>query len=98
MVKISKNLDIKDVLSRFGKNTAWLFLLALLILCIFDALEIKKSVGVIFSANEAPPIFKAERDIRIDFDGYNKVLQRKQDAQNYYSTTTPTVNPFGAGQ
>jgi hypothetical protein len=98
MAKLSKNIDIKDLFAKFGKNTAWLFVAGLLILCIFDVLEIKKSVSIILSGNVEPKAALPEHDIRVDFDGYYKVLQRKQDAQNYYSTTTPTVSPFGTGQ
>jgi len=94
-----KNLSLKDLFNGLIKNLSWLFLAAFLILLVMETFEVKQSVQIILSVNSQPQVLNQQHGVRIDFVGYNKVLSRMQNAQNF----VPDVNssnmssPFGTG-
>ena len=95
--KSVKNLDIKDVAAKLGQNMAWVFTACLILLILLEALQIKKSVDFVLTVNTPAPAAPVQKGLRVDFDGYNKVVEMKKDSQTFYPTSTPQTSPFGLG-
>lgn len=89
-----KNLDIKDVIVKLAQNMAWVFVVCLIFIILLEGLQIKKSVDFVLSVNKPAPAAPVQKGLHVDFDGYNSVVQMKKDAQTFYPTSTPQVNPF----
>ena len=61
---------------------------------VLEAFQVKNSYSVISNINQAPPVIGAEKEVRINFDNYNKAVQRIQQAATFQPTGGVTNNPF----
>lgn len=98
MAKISsKNLNLsgfKDIFGNFFKNLSWLFFVFFLMLLVLEIFEIKTSVGIIYNINQSPTVVSKEKGVRINFEAYNKVVNRIESVPNFQPSGGITRNPF----
>ena len=96
-----KNIEFTGAKSFFSsqlKNLGWVFLSILILIFVMQALEIKKSVDVILSSNQETVAPVSKRGVRINFENYDKVIDRIQNGQIFVPSHTITKNPFGTGK
>lgn len=96
MAKItSANLgNLTNILGKFVKNLSWLFFVIFLGILVIEAFEIKTSVQITLNAGKEPVVVSKEKGVRINFDDYDKIVQRIEAAQNFEPTGGITKNPF----
>lgn len=89
--------ELKNLFGRLGKNLAWLFLALFLALLALEVLEVKKSVSLALSSGQQPEIVSHQQGVRIDFNSYQKAIQKIQSAPNFVPDAGSVNNPFGTG-
>ncbi len=97
MAKLKFSINPKHFLVQLTKNLSLLFFVVFIILLIFEAIQIKKSVDIILNFNEEAAPMVAVKGVRINFDNYNQVVKRIQDAENFRPTGGIRRNPFNLG-
>jgi hypothetical protein len=101
---MAKNINlklsgIKISAAGVAKSLGWVFLGAFLILVVLEGFEINRSVQLIYAAGEEPPLVSQEKGVRINFDNYNDVVNRIEQAPNFVPTGGIYTDPFhGNGQ
>ena len=94
---INLNLDgVKNFLGSLIKNLRWLFFAAFLLMLVLEIFEVKNSFSVVSNINQAPLVAGHEKQVRINFDAYNQVVNRIQQAATFQPTGGVTKNPFFA--
>lgn len=92
---ISINLvGVKNFFGSLIKNLRWLFFAAFLFVLVLEAFQVKNSISVISNINQVPPIAGHEKQVRINFDAYNKAVDRIQQTATFQPTGGITKNPF----
>ena len=89
-----KNIDPKNIASKFAKNLGWIFLAAFGFLLALEILEINTSAQIILNANREPAGIVKEKGVRINFDSYNQVVKRIQEADAFQPAGGNIQNPF----
>lgn len=89
---------VKNLLQRLSKNLSLLFLTLFLLLVIFEILEIQKSFNIVSNFRQEPQVVMNNSGVRINFEGYDKVVKRIQDSQIYQPPGGVEINPFSNGQ
>lgn len=85
---------LKNFSGKLVKNLSWLFFAIFLVLLVFEFFKVQNSVAVINSINQEPPLVGVEKGIRINFENYNQVVDRIQQASIFRPTDGITKNPF----
>ena len=88
--------DFSTFKVNFIQSTTYLFWGVFLVLLIWELVIARNSVSIIFSHNnnEAVPV-QPTQDVRINFDAYNKAVQRITQAATYEpDVATSTDSPF----
>jgi len=98
---MAKNINInlasiKDFFSGLVKNLRWVFFAMFLVMLILEIYQLKNSYFVIADINRAPAAAGSEKEVRINFDNYNQVVDRIQQAATFEPTGGITKNPFAA--
>lgn len=94
MKDIKFNFDLKTLGRKMTKSASWLFFAALLLLLVFEVLEVKTSVDIALSAGQTQLVPSSQKGVRIDFAGYQTIINRIQAAQNFTASTTIAQDPF----
>lgn len=94
-----KNISIslgglKNFSGKAVKNLSWLFFAVFLGLLVLEIFEIQNSTAIIFGVNQAPPVAGVEKGIRINFDNYNAVVGRINQASAFTPSGGISKNPF----
>lgn len=93
-----KNLDVKTLLKNVGKNLAWIFFGAFVVLVILELIEINHSAQIVVSSGKEPAVIIQPKGVRINFNDYDSDVQRIQNAQFFTPSSTPIKDPFSTGQ
>ncbi len=87
-------IGLKNFAVRLTKNLRWVFFVIFLILAVFEITEINNSVQVALQAGKEPVAASKEKGVRINFDDYNRIVQRIQEAQYFQPTGGIAADPF----
>jgi|GEM_PF-2354581 hypothetical protein len=99
MKKINLNsAGLKNFFEKFAKNLRLVFFAVFLLMLVLEAFQVKNSVSIIFNVNQAPPVQVTGQQVRINFDNYNKAVERIQQAAVFEPTGGITNNPFNPSQ
>ncbi len=71
-----------------------LFLLAFLILLVFEGFVIKASVSKVLNWEDQVPVVNAAKGVRVNFSDYDKVVNRINSAGSFRPSEGFTRNPF----
>ena len=71
-----------------------LFFAAFLVLVLFEIFEINTSLRIILDVNQEPEALKNARGVRINFDNYNQVVGRIEQADTFEPANNIGKNPF----
>ena len=96
---MAKNITInlaslKNFFSGLVKNLRWVFFTVFLIMLVLEIYQLKNSYSIIVNINQAPAVAGSEKEVRINFDNYNQVVNRIQQAATFEPTGGITKNPF----
>ena len=96
---MAKNINInlaslKNFFSGLVKNLRWVFFAVFLIMLALEIYQLKNSYSIIANINQAPAAAGSEKEVRINFDNYDKVANRIQQAAAFQPTGGVTKNPF----
>lgn len=95
--KLNLNLSLgKSAFSKLLKNLSWMFFLLFVVLLVLEGMEVQKSVALISELSQEPQAALPKHSSldRIDFDTYNKNLQKEQNAQNFVPSGDIPYDPF----
>ena len=85
---------LKIFFGKFLKNLSWMFFAAFLVLLVFEFFEVKSLVKLVLSVSQPPAPFSSQKGVRINFENYNQVVGRIQQADSFVPTGGITKNPF----
>ena len=94
-------IEIKDLLKRlekFKKNLGLVFWLIFIVLLFFELITVKTLVGQILDSYKDPDFVIKDKGVRLDFEGYNRVVDRINSGQRFRVEDRIEYNPFGQGQ
>ena len=95
MKQIQINLNtVKNLANKFIKNLSLLFFAVFLFLIVLEVFEIQISWQIISNADQQPVVTGGEKGVRINFENYNKVVDRIEHSDSFQPTGGITVNPF----
>jgi len=80
--------------SNLTKNLAAIFFAGLILLLILEAFELNNSVRLILGSGQEPPLVTQEKGVRINFDNYNEVVKRIEQAPDFQPMGGITKDPF----
>lgn len=87
---------IKDLAVRTVKNLSWLFIFIFFVIIILDVIRVKNSVRVMLNINSEPVPVVKEKGVRINFENYDKVVNRIRQGIGYQPRTNIETNPFAS--
>src|SRR5437868_6822334 len=88
-----------QILSLLGKlrgSISIFFSAALVLLIIFEILVLKRAITTVLNIARANPTVQASQLVRINFNAYDKIVKRIQDAPSYVPDQSLYSDPFGS--
>lgn len=101
---MAKNINlkltgIKISAAGIAKSLGWIFLAAFVVLIILEGFEVNRSVRLIYAAGQEPLLPSQEKGVRINFDTYDEIVSRIEQAPDFVPTGGIYADPFhGNGQ
>lgn len=89
-----KNL-IAGLWGKVQKKAFLVFWLILVIVFAFEILVIRGALGIIIKPAGEPLTVKKSKGVRLDFTGYNNVVERMDTANSFKAEIKVIDNPFG---
>ncbi len=86
--------QLSTVAKKAAKNLTVLFWAGFFLILVFDALTIKKAVGLVLESRKIPPAPITARGARIDFAGYDANLSRVESASKFVPSPEAGMDPF----
>ena len=95
MKTLHLNFDFKNAALKLSKNAGVIFFVVFVILVILEAFEINTSLKmtILFKQPDAP-ISSPKKGVRINFEEYNKAVNRIQAAKTFQPSGGIDTNPF----
>lgn len=95
-MKLSLNLN--SITSRFKRNKLLIFWVAIIVLLLAEIWVLKGSIGILFDTKPQVPVSGTSAQVvHINFDQYNSVIKKLDDANSYQPIEVPVSNPFSLG-
>ncbi|HVY67691.1 MAG TPA: hypothetical protein VHA30_02255 [Patescibacteria group bacterium] len=91
-------IKVKNFFRHFAKNLGWFFFAAFLALLALEVWEVIQSVQIVWQSTKQPVVITSQQGTRVDFNGYQKVLQRIQGAAGFTAASSTLPSPFGTGK
>lgn len=85
---------IAGLWGRFQKKAFLAFWVIFIIILAFEMFVIKDALGMILKPAGEPLAVKKRQGIRLDFQGYNKVIEIMNKAKNFKAEIKVVDNPF----
>ena len=92
-----KNISLKSFFGKFTRNISWLFFIGFLALVLLEAFKVNTSVQFIFQSNQEAPRPTPDKSVRINFEGYDYVINRISEGERFVPSGGLVKDPFNSG-
>jgi hypothetical protein len=96
---MNKSINLSAIIGYFKRSKLLVFWIALIVLILGEAVVLKGSIGIL--AHAEPPLSVPTANtqvVRINFDQYNGVIKKLDQAKEYKPSDPALRSPFGIGK